>query len=148
MTKTGLSQGMQAGITMAIDELRSKIEEIKAQIQLKQVIYDELVIEFKEKLEQRLLEVKEKVKVKPFADLQAANQVTDMRMKALDEKLAVIQKEKDDAELANEDLNSKVEELQQKLEKTTESHSETQSKLASVESQLKKTQESQIETQN
>jgi len=75
------------------------------------VIYYELVIEFKEKLEQRLKEVKEKVKVKPFADLQAANQVTDLRMTALEEKLAVMYKEKDDAELANDELNSKVEAL-------------------------------------
>ena len=35
-------------------------------------------------------EVKDKVKVRPFADLQAANQVTDLRVTALEEKLVII----------------------------------------------------------
>ena len=75
---------------MEIQGLRSEIEKIEAQIQDNQAIYDDIVLEFKEKLEQRLQEVKDKVKVKPFTDLQAASQITDQRVTALEEKLVVI----------------------------------------------------------
>jgi hypothetical protein len=54
MIKSGKSQGVQASIRMAIEELRSDIEKIEAQTQLNQSIYDDLVLEMKEKLEQRL----------------------------------------------------------------------------------------------
>ncbi len=64
-------------MTTVIEELKTEIDKIEAQTQLNQAIYDDIVLEMKEKLEQRLQEVKDKVKVRPFADLQVANQVTD-----------------------------------------------------------------------
>jgi hypothetical protein len=75
---------MQASMTITIEELRSDIEKIEAQTRLNQAIYDDLVLEITAKLEQRLQEVKDKVQVKPFADLQAANLATDQKVKALE----------------------------------------------------------------
>ncbi len=84
MIKSGKSQGVQAGFKMAIEELCSDIEKIEAQTKLNLAIYDDLVLEITAKLEQRLQEVKDRVQVRPFADLQAANQVTDLKVKALE----------------------------------------------------------------
>jgi polyhydroxyalkanoate synthesis regulator phasin len=82
--KSGKSQAMQASMTITIEELRSDIEKIEAQTKLNLAIYDDLVLEITAKLEQRLQEVKDKVEIKPFADLQAANLVTDQKVKALE----------------------------------------------------------------
>jgi hypothetical protein len=68
-----------------IEELKTEIEKIEAQTQLNQAIYDDIVLDMKEKLEQRLQEVKDKVKVRPFSD-----QVTDQRVTALEDKLVVL----------------------------------------------------------
>ncbi len=77
-------------MTIVIEDYRMGIEKIEAQIKDNQSIYDDLVLEMKEKLEQRLQEVKNRVRVRPFTDLQAANQVTDQRVTALEEKFIVI----------------------------------------------------------
>ena len=69
---------------MAIEQLCSDIEKIEAQTKLNLAIYDDLVLEITAKLEQRLQEVRDKVQVRPFADLQAANLVTDQKVKALE----------------------------------------------------------------
>jgi len=61
MKKSDESQSMQAGVTAIIEELRSGIEKIEAQSQLKKAIYDDLVQEVKAKLEQRIKEVKDGV---------------------------------------------------------------------------------------
>jgi len=84
MIKSGKSQSVQASMTITIEELRSDIEKIEAQTRLNQSIYDDLVLEITAKLEQRLLEVKDKVQVKPFTDLQAANLATDQKVKSLE----------------------------------------------------------------
>ena len=41
-------------MTTVIEELKTEIEKIEAQTQLNQAIYDDIVLEMKEKLEQRL----------------------------------------------------------------------------------------------
>ena len=84
MIKSGKSQSMQAGMTTIIEELRSDIEKIEAQSQLKKAIYDDLVQEVKVKLEQRIKEVKDGLEIQPFVDLQAANLATDRKVKALE----------------------------------------------------------------
>ena len=100
---------MQDRMTEMIEDYRTEIDKIEVQIQENQAIYDDIVLEMKEKLEQILQAVKDKVKVRPFSD-----QVTDQRVTALEEKLVVMQREKDDALQANMELNSKIEFLSAK----------------------------------
>jgi IS605 OrfB family transposase len=76
----GMSQDVQASMTIVIEKLRSDIEKIEKQIKLNQAIYDDQVLEIRAKLEQRLQEGKEKVQVRPSADLQAANLATDKKV--------------------------------------------------------------------
>ncbi len=92
----------------AIDELCVKIENMEAENRDNQVVYEDLVQEFKAKLEQRIKEVKKRVKIKPFSDLQAANQATDQKVKALEEKL-------EGFEAANGLLSSRVEALEAQI---------------------------------
>jgi len=64
-----------------------------------------MVQEMKAKLEQRIREVKDQVKIQPFADLQAASLATDQKVQALAEKL-------DSADAADELLSSKIKALE------------------------------------
>ena len=84
MRKSDESQSMQAGVTTIIEELRSDIEKIEAQSQLKMAIYDELVLEVMVKLEQRIKEVKGGLEIQPFVDLQTADLAIDRKVKALE----------------------------------------------------------------
>ncbi len=47
----GMSQDVQASMTIVIEKLRSDIEKIEAQTRLNQAIYDDLVVEITAKLE-------------------------------------------------------------------------------------------------
>ena len=134
MIQFGKSQSMQAGVIAMIEELRLDAENLEAQTRINQSAYDDLVQEIKARLEQRIKEVKDKVQIQPFADLQAANLATDQKVKALEQKAVIFEKENDDAKLANEQLSSKIEalaaqnlqlesqgqQLQQKFEKSEE----------------------------
>jgi hypothetical protein len=105
MISFGLPESAQNGIKTAVDDLRLKIETLEAESQANQSVYEDLVQEMKAKLEQRIREVKEQVKIKPFADLQAASLATDHKVQALAEKL-------NSADAANEQLSQKVEALE------------------------------------
>ena len=63
MISLGKSPSAQAGIKTAIDELRLEIENLEAESQANQAVYEDLVQEMKAKLEQRIREVKERVKI-------------------------------------------------------------------------------------
>jgi len=52
---------------------------------VEEAVYEDLVQEMKAKRDQRIREVKERVKIWPFADLQAACLATDLRVQALAE---------------------------------------------------------------
>ena len=84
-----------------IDELRSDIGKLEAQTRKNQSVYEDLVIDIKAKIEQRIQEVEDGVEILPFGDLQAANEATCYRAKMLEDKLVIAEKEKDDAQLAN-----------------------------------------------
>jgi hypothetical protein len=98
MISLGKSPSAQANIKTAIDELRLEIENLEAENHANQAVYEDLVQEMKAKLEQRIREVKERGKIKPFADLQAASLATDQKVQALAMKL-------DSADAANELLS-------------------------------------------
>ena len=85
MVAFGDDQSMQEGTKTTIDKLRVVLENLDAENQANQAIYEDLVQEIKAKLEQRIKEVKERVKIQPFADLQAANMATDQKVKELEE---------------------------------------------------------------
>jgi len=85
MISLGKSQSAQANIKSAIDELRLEVENLEAENHANQAVYEDLVAEMKAKLEQRIREVKERVKIQPFADLQVASLATDQKVKALTE---------------------------------------------------------------
>ncbi len=97
-----------------IEKLRIETQNLEAHTHLNDEIYDDLVLEIKARLEQRINEVKDKVKVQPFADLQATNEATQQKMKALEEKIVLFEREKDAAKVANEQLSSKLEVLEAK----------------------------------
>jgi chromosome segregation ATPase len=63
MVKSGKSPSAQASIKTAIDELRLDIENLEAENHANQTVYDDLVQEMKAKLEQRIRELKERVKI-------------------------------------------------------------------------------------
>ncbi len=105
MIQSGKSQSMQAGQKTVIDELRSDIGKLEAQTRKNQSVYEDLVIDIKAKIKQRIQEVNGRVEILPFADLQAANEATGYRAKMLEDKLVIAEKEKDDAQLANEQLS-------------------------------------------
>ena len=115
-----------AGMKTAIDELCVKIKNMEAENRDNQVVYEDLVQEFKAKLEQRIKEVKKRVKIKPFSDLQAANQATDQKVKALEEKLEGFVD-------ANGLLSSRVEALEAQIIQIEESRNETKNQLESVQ---------------
>jgi ABC-type uncharacterized transport system ATPase subunit len=80
MISLGMPQSVRDGIKTVIDDLRLKIENLEAESQVNQSVYEDLVTEMKAKLEQRIREVKERVKISPFADLQAASLATDQKV--------------------------------------------------------------------
>ena len=141
----------------SIDQLSLEIQQLETQTRLTQAIYDDLLLEMMAKLEQRVKEVRNGAMVLPFADLQAANLATDLKVKVLEDKL-------DDAQVANEQLTFKLEVLvaqnvrlesqgQQLQQQLHQSQIEAQNQLALVKNeaqklheQLEKAQESQIET--
>jgi hypothetical protein len=57
--KSGKSLAAQAGIKMAIDDYRLNIEQLMAETQTNQAVYQDLVQEMRAKLEQRIKEVKD-----------------------------------------------------------------------------------------
>jgi hypothetical protein len=59
MIEYGKSKSMQAGARTVIDELRLDIENLEAEDQANQAVYEDMVQEMKAKLEQRIKEVKE-----------------------------------------------------------------------------------------
>jgi hypothetical protein len=60
---------------------------MEAETLLSQSVYDDLLQEMVVKLDQRVQEVRNGAKVLPFADLKAANLATDLKVKALEDKL-------------------------------------------------------------
>ncbi len=80
MVTFGMPQSIQDGTKNTIDHLRVVIENLEAESQANQAVYEDLVAEMKAKLEQRIREVKERVKISPFADLQAASLATDQKV--------------------------------------------------------------------
>jgi hypothetical protein len=58
-----MPQSVRDGFKTAVDELRLKIENLEAESQANQAVYEDLVQEMKAKLEQRIREVKERVKI-------------------------------------------------------------------------------------
>ena len=80
MISLGMPQSVRDGIKTVIDDMRLKIENLEAESQVNQSVYEDLVTEMKAKLEQRIREVKERVKISPFADLQAASLATDQKV--------------------------------------------------------------------
>jgi hypothetical protein len=66
-----------------------------------------MVKEIKAKLEQQIKEVNEWAKILGLA----ANLATDLKVKALEEKLVIFEKENNDAKVAREQLSQKVEAL-------------------------------------
>jgi hypothetical protein len=92
MKKSGKYQSSQAGLMAAIDDMHLDIKNLEAQTQANQGIYDDMVQEIKAKLEQRIKEVKEGAKILGFVDLEAANLATDLKVKALEEKLVIFEK--------------------------------------------------------
>lgn len=107
-----------AGMKTAIDELCVKIENMEAENQDNQVVYEDLVQEFQAKLEQRIKEVKKRVKIKPFSDIQATNQ----KVKALEEKL-------EGFEAANGLLSSRAEALEAQIIQIDESRNKIRNQL-------------------
>ena len=63
MKSLGLPQSAQNGFKTAVDDLRLQIETLEAESQVNQAVYEDLVQEMKAKLEQRIREVKERVKI-------------------------------------------------------------------------------------
>ena len=63
--------------------MRLEIEILEAESQANQDVFEDMVQEIVAKLEQRIREVKERVKIQPFADLQAASLATDQKVQAL-----------------------------------------------------------------
>ncbi len=63
MKSHGLPQSTQNAIKTAVDDLRLQIETLEAESQVNQAVYEDLVQEMKAKLEQRIREVKERVKI-------------------------------------------------------------------------------------
>ena len=128
MVTLGLPQSMQDGARTPIDQLHVVIEELEAEIKANQAIYEDLVQEIKAKLQKRIREVKEQVKIQPFADLQAAILAADQKVKDFKVKL-------DSADTANELLSSKVEALEAQNLQLQESQNEAQNRLGLVQAQ-------------
>ena len=105
MKGLGLPQSAQNGIKTVVNEMRLEIEILEAESQANQDVFEDMVQEIVAKLEQRIREVKERVKIQPFADLQAASLVTDQKVQALAEKL-------DSADAADKLLSSKIKALE------------------------------------
>ena len=63
MISLGLPESAQSGIKTAIDDSRLEIETLEAESQVNEAVYEDLVQEMKAKLEQRIREVKERVKI-------------------------------------------------------------------------------------
>ncbi len=74
-------------MTAVIDQLRLEIQQLEPEILLSQSVYDDLLQEMVAKLDQRVQEVRNGAKILPFADLKAANLATDLKIKALEDKL-------------------------------------------------------------
>ncbi len=106
--KTAKTKSMQDSMTAAIDQLSLEIQQLEAQILHSQAVYEDLLQEMVAKLDQRVQEVRNGAKVLPFADLQAANLATDLKVKALEEKL-------DDALVVNEQLIKQIDEQKQQI---------------------------------
>ncbi len=63
MVTFGDDQSMQEGMKSMIDKLRVVIENLEADLNANQAVYEDFVYEMKAKLEQRIKEVKDRVKI-------------------------------------------------------------------------------------
>jgi|LauGreDrversion4_2_1035121.scaffolds.fasta_scaffold1217846_1 hypothetical protein len=77
-----MPQSAQDGIKTAVDELRLKIANLEAESLAYQTVYEDTEKEMKAKLERRIIEVKEEIKIEPFADQQVHNPASDPKVKA------------------------------------------------------------------
>jgi hypothetical protein len=73
---------VQDGIKAAVDELRLKIANLEAESLAYQTVYEDTEKEMKAKLERRIIEVKEEIKIEPFSDQQVHNPASDPKVKA------------------------------------------------------------------
>ena len=110
--KTAKTKSMQDSMTAAIDQLRLEIQQLEAETLLSQSVYDDLLQEMVAKLDQRVQEVRNGAKVLPFADLKAANLATDLKVKALEDKLDEVQVA---TQVANEQLIKQIDEQKQQI---------------------------------